>query len=118
MTFGVSEGQMSSKLYVGNLAYNTTKESLEQAFAQFGTVTEAIVVTDRDTGSSRGFGFVTMSSAEEAAAAREGMDGADLEGRRLKVDEAKERTDRGGGGGGYRGGGGGGYGGGRGDYRR
>jgi cold-inducible RNA-binding protein len=106
-----SEDSMaSSKLYVGNLAYRTTQESLEQAFAEHGNVVDAAVVTDRDTGQSRGFGFVTMGSPEEAQAARAALDGAELDGRNVKVDEAKEREPRSGSG--HVGGGGGGYGGG------
>ena len=102
---------MSKKLYVGNIAFQTTNEELAQVFGQFGTVTSAQVITDRETGRSRGFAFVEMSDgAEEAVNA---MNGALLGGRTLTVNEAKPREDRGGGGGGgYGGGGGGGYGGG------
>jgi RNA recognition motif-containing protein len=110
-------------LYVGNLPFSTTDADLQQAFSQYGTVTKAQVITDRDTGRSRGFGFVEMSSgAEEAVQA---MNGAEFQGRRLTVNEAKPREERprggggyGGGGGGYGGGGGGrgGYGGGGGGY--
>jgi cold-inducible RNA-binding protein len=96
----------SSKLYVGNLAYSTTQDILERAFSEYGQVVDVAVVTDRDTGQSRGFGFVTMGSPEEAQAARQAMDGAELDGRSLKIDEAKEREpraqgQRGGYGGGY-----------------
>jgi RNA recognition motif-containing protein len=108
---------MSKKLYVGNLSFQTTDQELADAFAQFGTVTSAQVVTDRDTGRSRGFGFVEMSDGAEAAI--QAMNGAQLSGRTLTVNEAKPREDRprGGGGGGYGGGGGGrGYGGGGGGY--
>lgn len=113
---------MSTKnLYVGNLPFTTTQADLEQLFGQYGTVTKAQVISDRETGRSRGFGFVEMSSgADEAIAA---MNGAEYQGRRLTVNEAKPREERprSGGGGGYGGGGGGrggygGGGGGRGGY--
>lgn len=106
---------MGNKLYVGNLAYSVRDSSLEQAFSQFGTVTSAKVMMDRDTGRSKGFGFVEMSSDSEAQSAINGMNGQPLEGRPLVVNEARPREDRPGGGGGYgggRSGGGGGYGGG------
>jgi RNA recognition motif-containing protein len=109
----------SKNLYVGNLSFSTTQADLEQLFGQYGTVTKAQVVSDRETGRSRGFGFVEMSSgAEEAIAA---LNEAEYQGRRLTVNEAKPREERprggGGGGGGYGGGGGGGgYGGGGGGY--
>ncbi|HEY9282804.1 MAG TPA: RNA-binding protein, partial [Pyrinomonadaceae bacterium] len=100
---------MSSKLYVGNLAFQTTSEDLRQMFAQAGTVESATVVEDRDTGRSRGFAFVEMSTKEEAEAAISQFNGQDVNGRSLTVNEAKPREDRGGGGGrgGYGGGGGG-----------
>jgi RNA recognition motif-containing protein len=107
------------KLYVGNLAFSTSSEDLQQLFAQAGTVESASVVEDRETGRSRGFGFVEMSSKEEGEAAIQKFNGQDLGGRALNVNEAKPREDRGGGGrGGYGGGGnrGGGGGGGRGGY--
>ena len=108
----------SKNLYVGNLPFTTTSADLEQLFGQYGTVTKAQVISDRETGRSRGFGFVEMSSgADEAVAA---MNGAEYQGRRLTVNEAKPREERprgGGGGGGYGGGGGGGYGGGGGGGR-
>lgn len=109
---------MSNKLFVGNLSFDTEEEGLREAFAQFGQVVEAKVIFDRDTGRARGFGFVTMSSSEEAEAATQGMNGAMLDGRPLRVNEAEERRrGGGGGGGGGRGGyGGGGYGGGGGGY--
>jgi RNA recognition motif-containing protein len=113
---------MGSKLYVGNLNYNTTSSELEQLFAQHGTVQSAEVISDRDTGRSKGFGFVQMGSDEEAQAAITAMNGQEIGGRTLTVNEAKPREDRprGGGGGGGRGGrggfGGGGGGGGRGGY--
>jgi RNA recognition motif-containing protein len=111
---------MSTKLYVGNLAFQTTSEDLQELFAQAGTVESASVVEDRMTGRSRGFAFVEMSTPEEAAAAIEQMNGREVGGRALKVNEAKPRESRGGGGGGrgFGGGGnrngGGGYGGNRG----
>lgn len=108
----------SKNLYVGNLPFTTTQVELEQLFGQYGTVTKAQVIMDRETGRSRGFGFVEMSSgADEAVAA---MNGAEYQGRRLTVNEARPREERprGGGGGGYGGGGGGGgYGGGGGGRR-
>jgi RNA recognition motif-containing protein len=112
---------MGNKLYVGNLAYSVRDESLQTAFAQFGTVTSAKVMMDRETGRSKGFGFVEMSSAAEAQAAIHAMNGQPLEGRAIVVNEARPREERPGGfggGGGGRGpyGGGGGGGGGRGSY--
>lgn len=109
---------MGRKLYCGNLAYSVRSADLDQLFAEFGTVTSAQVIEDRETGRSKGFGFVEMSSEAEAAAAIAGLNGRDNEGRKLQVNEAKPREDRGGGGGGGgRGGyGGGGGGGGRGGY--
>ena len=93
---------MSIKLYVGNLAFKTTSQELQQLFSQAGTVESASVVEDRDTGRSRGFGFVEMSTQEEAASAIQQFNGADLSGRLLKVNEAKPRENRGGGGRGVR----------------
>jgi RNA recognition motif-containing protein len=111
---------MGSKLYVGNLSYNTTSSELEQLFGQHGTVQSAEVISDRDTGRSKGFGFVQMASDQEAQAAIAALNGQEQDGRALTVNEAKPREDRprGGGGGGGRGGygGGGGGGGGRGGY--
>jgi len=108
---------MSTKLYVGNLAFQPTRQELQELFAQAGTVESASVVEDRDTGRSRGFAFVEMSTKEEAASAIEQFNGKEVGGRALKVNEAKPRENRGGGGGrgGFGGnrGGGGGYGGGR-----
>jgi RNA recognition motif-containing protein len=96
---------MSTKLYVGNLSFHLTNEDLQGHFAQAGTVESAKIIEDRDTGRSRGFGFVEMSSAEEAQAAIEQFNGEDLDGRSLVVNEARPREDRGGGGrGGYGGG--------------
>ena len=110
---------MGNKLYVGNLAYSVRDESLQEAFGQFGAVTSAKVMMDRETGRSKGFGFVEMSSPAEAQAAMNAMNGQPLEGRAIVVNEARPREERpggfgGGGGGGrsYGGGGGGGYGGG------
>lgn len=114
---------MSKNLYVGNLPFNTTSDDLVNVFGQHGTVTRAQVITDRETGRSRGFGFVEMADGAEAAVSA--LNGAQFQGRTLTVNEAKPREERprgGGGGGGYRGdrgdrggygGGGGGYGGGR-----
>jgi RNA recognition motif-containing protein len=117
-----------SRLYVGNLSWDTTQDTLRAAFEADGrSVKEVTIMTDRDTGRPRGFGFVEMSSKNDADAAIQALDGANLDGRQIKVNEARERTPRsgggGGGGGGYggggggRGGGGGGYGGGRGGDR-
>jgi RNA recognition motif-containing protein len=100
---------MSMKLYVGNLSFNTTSEDLRDLFAQAGTVETASVVEDRDTGRSRGFGFVEMATREEGEAAIQQLNGKEVGGRNLNVNEAKPRE--GGGGGGGRGGGGGGRGG-------
>ena len=108
---------MSTKLYVGNLAFQTTSEELQELFAQAGTVQSASVIEDRDTGRSRGFGFVEMSSNEEAAAAIDQFNGKEVNGRALKVNEAKPRENRGGGGGRGFGGGRGGFGGNRGGNR-
>jgi RNA recognition motif-containing protein len=106
---------MSMKLYVGNLAFQTSSDDLQALFAQAGTVESASVVEDRETGRSRGFGFVEMSSAEEGAKAIEQFNGKEFNGRNLTVNEARPREDRGGrGGGGGRGGYGGGGGGNRG----
>src|ERR671939_206177 len=91
---------MSMKLYVGNLAFQTSSEELRTLFAQAGTVESATVVEDRDTGRSRGFGFVEMASKEEGDAAIQQFNGQDLNGRNLNVNEAKPREDRGGRGGG------------------
>ena len=112
---------MGNKLYVGNLAYSIRDEDLQQAFAQYGTVTSAKVMMDRDTGRSKGFGFVEMATDAEAQAGINGMNGQALEGRAVVVNEARPREERpggfGGGGGGRSGGGGGGYGGGGGGGR-
>lgn len=108
---------MSTKLYVGNLSFDTSGSDLEELFGEVGTVESATVIEDRDTGRSRGFGFIEMSSKEEASQAIEQFNGREIDGRELKVNEAKPRESRsgGGGGGGGRGGYGGG-GGGRGGY--
>ena len=104
---------MGNKLYVGNLAYSVRDDSLQQAFAEFGNVTSAKVMMDRETGRSKGFGFVEMGSDAEAQAAINGMNGQPLEGRNIVVNEARPREERPGGfgGGGSRGGFGGGGGG-------
>ena len=115
---------MGNKLYVGNLPYSVRDQDLEQAFSQFGAVTSAKVMMERDTGRSKGFGFVEMGSDAEAQAAISGMNGQPLGGRNVVVNEARPMEPRprtggyggGGGGGGYGGGGGGGYGGGGGGY--
>jgi RNA recognition motif-containing protein len=103
---------MAKRLYVGNLKYTVTSAQLQEMFEQFGAVNSAQVLSDRETGRSRGFGFVEMSNDDEAQAAIESLDGQEFDGRRLTVNEAKPRTPGsgggGGGGGGYRGGGGGG----------
>jgi RNA recognition motif-containing protein len=93
------------KLYVGNLAFQTSSEELQTLFAQVGTVESVSLIEDRETGRSRGFGFVEMSTKEEGAAAIQQFNGTDLGGRALNVNEAKPREDRGGGGGGGRNGG-------------
>lgn len=103
---------MATKLYVGNLSFRTSGDELRDLFSQAGTVESASVIEDRETGRSRGFGFVEMATAEDAAKAIEMFNGKELGGRNLTVNEAKPKTDRGGGGGG-RGGYGGGGGGGR-----
>ncbi|PYS36154.1 MAG: RNA-binding protein [Acidobacteria bacterium] len=108
---------MATRLYVGNLSFQTSSDDLRDHFAQIGNVESAQVVEDRMTGRSRGFGFVEMTSPDEAAAAIDQLNGKEFGGRNLTVNEARPRTDRGPGGGqggrgGYGGGGGGGYGGG------
>jgi RNA recognition motif-containing protein len=92
---------MAKKLYVGNLSYNTTEDSLRNHFSGFGTVASAKIIFDRETGNSKGFGFIEMSSDEEASAAITGTNGQELDGRQLRVNEAmdKPRRDRGSGGG-------------------
>ena len=96
---------MGRKLYVGNLPYSVTEESLAEKFSQFGQVESAKLISDRDTGRSKGFGFVEMSSDAEAKAAISGLDGTDFDGRPMKVNEARPQEKRSGGG--YGGGGGG-----------
>jgi RNA recognition motif-containing protein len=105
------------KLYVGNLPYSVTEAALKEKFGPFGQVESVNLIVDRDTGRSKGFGFVEMSSEAEAQAVIKGLDGTDYEGRPLRINEAKPQQKRSGGGGGYGGGGGGGGygGGGRGD---
>jgi len=111
---------MGKKLFVGNLPFSATEQSIKDAFSKCGTVESAKIITDRDTGRSKGFGFVEMSSDSEAADAISKMNAAEIDGRAISVSEAKPQAPReggGGGGGGYgggRGGGGGGRGGGRG----
>ena len=98
---------MGKKLFVGGLSWNTNDDTLRQAFERFGTVDDAKIIQDRETGRSRGFGFVTFSSDDGAQKAISGMDGKELDGRTIKVNEAEDKP-RGGGGGGGRGGFGGG----------
>lgn len=111
---------MSTKLYVGNLSFSTSTQNLEDLFSPFGTVQSVNIIEDRETGRSRGFGFVEMSSSEEAQNAISSLNGKETDGRSLTVNEAKPREDRGNGGGGNRGGGygGGGRGGNRGGGSR
>jgi RNA recognition motif-containing protein len=113
----------TARLYVGNLAYSTTKETLEKAFSAHGQVVSVNLITDRDTGRPKGFAFVEMSTPEEGDAAKTALNGTEVDGRAINVDSAREQEQRrpagfggsrggyGGGGGGYGGGGGGGYGG-------
>ncbi|WP_333706256.1 RNA-binding protein [Ottowia beijingensis] len=110
---------MSQKIYVGNLPYSASDADLQQNFSEFGDVVSATVMTDRDTGRSKGFGFVEMGNPAQAQAAIEGLNGQSVSGRALVVNLARPRDDsgpRGGGGGGYRSGNGGGYRGGGGRY--
>lgn len=101
---------MGKKLYIGGLPYSTSEQTLQTLFGQVGNVESAKIITDRDTGRSKGFGFVEMSSDSEANAAIEKFNGKEFEGRRLTVNEARPQAPReGGGGGGRHGGGGGGY---------
>ncbi|CAF4900336.1 unnamed protein product [Rotaria sp. Silwood2] len=99
------------KLYVGNLSFSTSTQDLEQMFGELGTVESTNIIEDRETGRSRGFGFIEMSSKEEGMNAIAALNGKEIDGRSLTVNEAKPREDRGNGGGGNRGGGGGGRGG-------
>ena len=110
------DSQMGKKLFVGGLAWATNDDSLREAFSRFGEVTESKVVMDRETGRSRGFGFVSFASESEAEAAAEAMNGRELDGRVVRVNPAEEKP-AGGGRGGFGGGGGGGGGGGRGGDR-
>lgn len=91
---------MNSKLYVGNMSFKTTEAGLREAFAQFGTLTDVYIANDRETGRPRGFAFVTFSSEEESKLAAEKMNGADLDGRALTVNEARPKEEMGGAGGG------------------
>jgi len=95
-------------IFVGNLSFGATEDAVRSMFEEYGTVDLVNVVTDRETGRARGFGFVEMSVATEADAAIAGLNGRELDGRALNVNEARPKEDRAGGGGGYRGGGGGG----------
>ncbi|MEQ9362686.1 MAG: RNA-binding protein [Leptospirales bacterium] len=115
---------MSRKVFIGGLSWDTTNDGLRSACEQFGGVEDCKIITDRETGRSRGFGFVTFASDDDARTAISGLDGSELDGRTIRVNEAEEKRPRdnsyggGGGGGGYGGGGGrdGGYGGGGGGY--
>ncbi|XP_041926710.1 cold-inducible RNA-binding protein B-like isoform X2 [Alosa sapidissima] len=100
------------KLFVGGLSFDTTEQSLEEAFTKFGVITNVHVARNRDTQQSRGFGFVTFDNPDDAKEAMDGMNGQSVDGRTIRVDKAGKPGGGGGGGGGYRGGGGGGYGGG------
>lgn len=111
-----SEKPVSNRLYVGNLSFHTSEETIRETFAQYGAVDRVDVPTDRETGRVRGFAFVTMASADDANRAIKDLDGANLDGRALRVNVAQERTGGGGGGGGGRGGRGGGGGGGGGRW--
>ena len=91
---------MNSKLYVGNMSFKTTEDDLRNAFGQFGSVTDVYIANDRETGRPRGFAFVTFSTADESKVAIEKMNGVDLDGRQLTVNEAKPKEEMGGGGGG------------------
>ena len=97
---------MAKKLFVGGLSWDTTEDGLRQAFASYGEITEAKIITDRDTGRSRGFGFVTFAQDDDAKTAISKMDGTNLDGKTIKVNEAQEKSPRGGGrsGGGFGGG--------------
>ena len=106
---------MNTKLYVGNLSYDTTENDLQDLFSQHGPVSEVVILQDRETGRGRGFGFVTMGTPEGAQAAIQALNGKEVQGRALTVNEARPREERSGGGGGGRGGYGGG---GRGGPRR
>jgi RNA recognition motif-containing protein len=108
---------MSMKLYVGNLSFDTSSQDLEQMFGEIGTVESTNIIEDRETGRSRGFAFVEMSSQEEGQNAISQLDGKEIDGRQLKVNEAKPRENNGGGGNRGGGGGRGGYGGGGGGNR-
>lgn len=91
---------MSKKLYVGGLSWDTNDQGLRQAFEQFGEISDAVVISDRDTGRSRGFGFVTFDDEDAAMEAISKLDGTALDGRNIKVNEAQDKPRRGGGGGG------------------
>jgi len=108
---------MAKKLYVGNLSYDTNDDGLREAFSKFGTVESATIIMNKDTGRSKGFGFVEMTSDEEAQAAIEGMNGKEIDGRQLTVNEARPMEARPANGGFRRGGNSGGFGGGRRDSR-
>jgi cold-inducible RNA-binding protein len=106
----VEDAMSTARLYVGNLSYGTTKETLEKTFAEHGDVVSVSIITDRQTGRPKGFAFVEMNSQEEGDAAKSALNGVELDGRTINVDNAREQQPRRSGG--YGGGGGGGYGGG------
>jgi len=114
----MASSDVEFRCFVGGLAWATTDNSLCEAFSQFGDVVESKIVNDRETGRSRGFGFVTFKDEKAMNDAIEGMNGQELDGRNITVNQAQSRGSGGGGGGGYRGGGGGGYGGGSGGGSR
>ncbi len=84
---------MSKKLFIGNISYDSTEDSLKEAFSEFGAVESVSIITNRDTGRSKGFGFVEMASEEEAKKAKEGLNGKEVDGRTINVDEAKPRKE-------------------------
>ena len=90
----IRKKQMAKKLYVGGLSYSTTDDGLKEAFAPFGAIESAVVITDRDSGRSKGFGFVEMTTDEEAAAAIEGLNGKELDGRTITVNEARPKEEK------------------------
>ncbi|KAE9620383.1 hypothetical protein Lal_00019572 [Lupinus albus] len=115
----MASGDVEYRCFVGGLAWTTDSEALEKAFSAYGEIVDSKVINDRETGRSRGFGFVTFANEQSMRDAIEALNGQDLDGRNITVNEAQSRGSGGGGGGGYnRGGGGGGYGGGGGGYSR
>ncbi|XP_042492314.1 glycine-rich RNA-binding protein GRP1A-like [Macadamia integrifolia] len=114
----MASADVEFRCFVGGLAWVTDDQALERAFSQYGEIIESKIISDRETGRSRGFGFVTFRDEQSMRDAIEGMNGQDLDGRNITVNQAQTRGGGGGGGGGYRSGGGGGYGGGGGGYGR